>query len=92
MEWCARVRSPRLRRPGSDVDDLFPSAPFEVPVEPPTLQPSGSVLLAGADGSGANLTASVFINADEGIGSLTPQLSAEPFATDLRTPVTAWAT
>ncbi|HEY5751988.1 MAG TPA: hypothetical protein VIT21_02465 [Chthoniobacterales bacterium] len=72
------------------VDDLLPSAAFEAPVEPPTLQPSGSVLLAGADGSGANLTASVSISSDAGTGSLTPQLDAEPFATDLRTPVTAF--
>ena len=87
------VRAGSLTSPAQtrlNVDDLFPSAPFEVPVEPPTLQPSGSVLLAGADGSGANLTASVSISADDGTGSLTPQQSAEPFATDLRTPVTAF--
>jgi predicted phage baseplate assembly protein len=87
------VRAGSLTSPAQtrlNVDDLFPSAPFEVPVEPPTLQPSGSVLLAGADGSGANLAASVSISADDGTGSVTPQQSAEPFATDLRTPVTAF--
>jgi predicted phage baseplate assembly protein len=87
------VRAGSLTSPAQtrlNVDDLFPSAPFEMPVEPPTLQPSGSVLLAGADGSGANLAASVSISADDGTGSVTPQQSAEPFATDLRTPVTTF--
>jgi Baseplate J-like protein len=69
------------------VDDLRPSAPFETPVEPPTLAPPGAVLMAGADGSGANLTASIVIESPQGTGSLTPQQSAETFATALRTPV-----
>lgn len=88
MVRAGSLTAPALTRLG--VDDLLPSVAFESPVEPPTLQPSGSVLLAGADGSGANLTASVSISPDAGTGSLAPQLSAEPFATDLRTPVTAF--
>ena len=85
MVRAGSLTAPAKTRLG--VDDLRPSAAFVMPVEPPTLQPPGAVLLAGADGGGANLTASVFIAANAGTGALTPQQSAEPFATELRTPV-----
>jgi hypothetical protein len=88
MVRAGSLTAPAKTRLG--VDDLLPTAAFETPVEPPTLQPPGAVLLAGADSGGANLIASVSISPDAGTGSLTPQLSAEPFAADLRTPVIAF--
>ena len=88
MVRAGSLTAPAKTRLG--VDDLLPSAAFVMPVEPPTLEPPGTVLLAGADGGGANLTASVSIAPDAGTGSLAPQQSAPPFATDLRTPVTVY--
>ncbi len=88
MVRAGSLTAPAKTRLG--VDDLLPSATFVMPVEPPMLEPPGTVLLAGADGGGANLTASVSIDPDAGTGSLTPQQSAAPFATDLRTPVTVY--
>jgi hypothetical protein len=88
MVRAGSLTAPAKTRLG--IDDLHPNADFEMPVEPPTLQPPGSVLLAGADGGGANLTASVSIDPEAGTGSLTPQQSAAPFANLLRTPVRAF--
>ncbi len=88
MVRAGTLTAPAKTRLG--VEDLLPNAPFEMPVEPPILDPPGSVLLAGADGSGANLTASVSISPDDGTGALTPQQSAAPFAAELRTLVTAF--
>ena len=87
------VRAGSLTAPAKtrlNIDDLLPGAAFVMPVEPPVLEPAGTVLLAGADGSGANLSAGVSIDPDAGTGALTPQQSAAPFATDLRAPVTVY--
>jgi hypothetical protein len=88
MVRAGSLTAPAITRLG--VDDLLPGAAFEMPVEPPALAPSGSVLLAGADGNGASLAASVAIDAEAGTGALIPQLNAEPFALDLRAPVTVF--
>jgi hypothetical protein len=83
------VNAGTLTRPARDrieLSDLDTGAAFEGTVEPPRKEGSGSVQLRGADGSGADLPATVTITAD-GEGTLSPQDGAQPFDPPLRVPV-----
>ncbi len=83
------VNAGTLTRPAKDrieLSDLDAGAAFDGTVEPPQKEGSGSVQLRGADGSGADLPATVTITAN-GEGTLYPQDGAEPFNSALRVPV-----
>jgi predicted phage baseplate assembly protein len=81
-----------LTRPAKDrieLADLNAGAALEGTAEPPKKEGSGTIQLRGADGDGAELSATVTITA-EGKGTLSAQGAAAPFEAPLRVPVNVY--